>query len=322
MRKKKKKPPAFVVASASSKKKYEMSFSFNFFYKREKKTPENQAKTLLRLVPQQLAPLAVLVLVHLVLALPADRVGAEGDEIWTPTLLLLLLLWRGRSRRRGSRQRPRRPRRQERQPPGKNCCRRIRLHQRCFRPLQYPRVKCQRICLLRRRGFRPQRCCFFLGRRESVISECRRGRGREKFLIGFFFFSLLVPPKTKLFCETNLFQFPPESPHEPEEDACRTEEAEEVDPDKPRSSKEAMPLLPPSLPKIRSTPPLPIPLVLHAAPLAVRDAEETTAAVASRAHAAARRSIFRNAKAERERKRRVSLSFRLSFSTCETRSEL
>ena len=131
-----------------------------------------------------------------------------------------------------------------------------------------------------------------------------------------FFFAR---PQNKLFCENQfLRQFPPRAPHEPEEDACRTKEAEEVDPDKPRSSKEAMPL-PPS-PKSRSTPPpLPIPpLVLHAAPLAVRDAEEATAAVASRAHAAARRSSMFEPKAERERGEFSLLFLSLSLSTCET----
>ena len=77
--------------------------------------------------------------------------------------------------------------------------------------------------------------------------------------------------------------------------------------------------LPPS-PKSRSTPPpLPIPpLVLHAAPLAVRDAEEATAAVASRAHAAARRSSMFEPKAERERGEFSLLFLSLSLSTCET----
>ena len=70
----------------------------------KKKLPKNRAKKLLRLVPQQLAPLAVLVFVHLVLALPADGVGAEGDERRRRgppvlSLLLLLLLPRRRSRR-------------------------------------------------------------------------------------------------------------------------------------------------------------------------------------------------------------------------------
>jgi hypothetical protein len=52
--------------------------------------------------------------------------------------------------------------------------------------------------------------------------------------------------------------------------------------------------LPPSPLLIRSNTPLLLlpPLVLHAAPLAVRDAKVATAAVASRAHAAARRSMF------------------------------
>lgn len=136
---------------------------------------------------------------------------------------------------------------------------------------------------------------------------------REKFLIAFFF--LFARLQNKHFCVINLRQFPPRALHEPEEDACRTKEAEEADPDKPRSSKEAMPL-PPS-PKIRSTPPpLPMPpLVLHAAPLAVRDAEEATAAAASRAHAAARLSMF-GLKAERERGG-FSLFLSFLFSTCE-----
>lgn len=45
-----------------------------------KKDSATSTLLLLRLVPQQLAPLAVLVLVHLVLALAADGVGAERDE--------------------------------------------------------------------------------------------------------------------------------------------------------------------------------------------------------------------------------------------------
>ena len=72
-----------------------------------------------------------------------------------------------------------------------------------------------------------------------------------------------------------------------------------------------MPLPLPS-PLIRSKmqpllPPTP-PLVLHAAPLAVRDAEEAAAAVASRAHAAARRSMFGTKKRREKERGEFSLS--------------
>ena len=76
-------------------------------------------------------------------------------------------------------------------------------------------------------------------------------------------------------------------------DVCLEEKAGELPCDEPRSSNEAMLL--PLPPPIRSRTMLVL-LVLHAAPLAALDADEATT-TASRAHAAARRSMGR----ERER---------------------
>ena len=84
-----------------------------------------------------------------------------------------------------------------------------------------------------------------------------------------------------------------------------------------------LPLPPSPLLLIRSNkPPLLLlipPLVLHAAPLAVRDAEAATAAVASRAHTAARRSIAEREEANshsrlRETKKKVNVHSRLFYS--------
>ena len=87
-------------------------------------------------------------------------------------------------------------------------------------------------------------CCdeeAALGRSAAAVFFFFSREGRE-FLVkveveSLNRFSLVSSPKTPLFCEFNL-QFPPRAaPHEPEEDACRRKEAEEVVPDELRSSK-------------------------------------------------------------------------------------